>query len=424
MGKSGIPSLPSFRKGRNSVSGNNVSKEKIRIRKRSMGNWKHKSVRMKESFGAVTMKEKLVCSLLNVDGLNESSLADVKEVLSTKKPDICILLETKRRFEDEETPIDVPGYEVSEYRRSDLAGDKGGGGIAVFTRKVDGLAFKDFNPDLPDPSLAFVRNERVWKTVETGSRKTAICAVYAGFQSPDDMNADWNTALFSVLKMEVESLRQEGFRVVLLGDFNGHVGDTPGVGIVGNKPDINRNGRSFLDFLADTKCVHINGRKNLTTGLWTRQRGVSSSVIDYGVVAQEHLSSVKSMMIDDQGWYGGGSDHNWIFLELNDNFVKRCRVLNLPKKRAPWNISPTQDWSGFKESLGRLVDDTDKNLDAAALSQRVADILIQAGKESIGFRSDRNKKSMKSTTLPRDIVSELQLKRQFEKASLFSSTPV
>ena len=69
--------------------------------------------------------------------------------------------------------------------------------------------------------------------------------MYAGFQSPDDMNADWNTALFSVLKMEVESLRQEGFRVVLLGDFNGHVGDTPGVGIVGNKPDINRNGRRF-----------------------------------------------------------------------------------------------------------------------------------------------------------------------------------
>ena len=84
------------------MSGNkNVTKEKIRLRNRRMGNWKHKSVRMKESFGAVTRKDRLVCSLLNVDGLNESSFADVKEVLSSQMPDICLLLETKRRFEDE-----------------------------------------------------------------------------------------------------------------------------------------------------------------------------------------------------------------------------------------------------------------------------------------------------------------------------------
>ena len=420
-----------FRKGRNTVSGNRyVSKESIRIRNRRMKDWVHKSARRKDSFGAVSRKENLVCALLNVDGMTDSSFADVKEVLSSKRPDVCLLLETKRRFEEEESCIDVLGYDVTEYRRSDIAGDKGGGGLAIYTRKADGLVFKDFDPDLPDQALAFVRNERAWKTVETSNGKTAICTVYAGFQSHDDMNADWNNSLYSVLRMEVASLRRDGFRVVLLGDFNGHVGDNPATGgIVGNKTDINRNGRRFLDFLHDTNCVHVNGYQNLATGIWTRQRAGVSSVIDYGVIAQEHLKSVKSMFIDDQGLHGGGSDHNWIFLDLDDSFVKKIRVSNLPIKRASWNLTPNQDWSGFQDMLNILVDETDKTLDATDLSKRVADILVKAGAEKIGFRSKSVKKSMIATMLPRDLVAELQLKRQMEKdwkskSTLFSSTPV
>ena len=84
-----------FRKGRNTVSGNlKVTRESLRIRNRSMKNWVHKSARRKDSFGAVSRKENLVCALLNVDGLTESSFADVKEVLSSKRPDVCLLLET------------------------------------------------------------------------------------------------------------------------------------------------------------------------------------------------------------------------------------------------------------------------------------------------------------------------------------------
>ena len=429
-GKPGSHCLPKFRKGRNSVSGNkNLSKEKLRIRNRRMRNWMHNSARLKESVGTASRKNKLLFSLLNVDGLTDSTLTDVKDVLSRESPDVCLLLETKRRLEDSSSCLDVPGYDVTEYRRSDLAGDKGGGGLALFTRKADGLIFKDFDPDLPDPALAFVRKERAWKTVETGNGKTAVCAVYAGFQSPDDMNANWNDTLYSVLRMEVASLRKDGFRVVLLGDFNGHVGNAPGVGITGNKPEINKNGRRFLDFLADSSCVHVNGCQNLTEGLWTRQRSGISTVIDYGVIAQEHLYSVNSMFIDEQGKYGGGSDHNWIFLELKDNFVKKCRVSNLPRKKAPWNISHSQDWSAFRKTIDNLVDETDTNIDATALASRVAEILIKSGTDNIGFRSASNKKSMLSTTLPRDLVTELDLKRQFERSwktnsSLFSSTPI
>ena len=160
--------------------------------------------------------------------------------------------------------------------------------------------------------------------MESVRGKTAVCAVYAGFQAPDDRHGVWNENLLSVLRAEVAALRKDGFRVVLLGDFNSHIGCAPGVGVPGNHPDVNRNGKRFLDFLDDCHCVHINGRADLTTGLWTRQRGGFSTVLDYGLIAFEHISSVCSMLVDDRGLFpSGGSDHNWVFLDLEDNFVRK-----------------------------------------------------------------------------------------------------
>ena len=173
-----------FRRGRNSRSNNCASKQSCHTRKRRTRDWVHKSVRLKESFGGIRAKKKLQCSLLNVNGLTASTLADVKEVLSRKQPDLCILIETKRRLESDELCIDVAGYDVSEYRRSDMAGDKGGGGLAIYTRNVDGLVFKNYDPDLPDPSHVFVRNERAWKTVESVREKLQFVQYMQGFKHP------------------------------------------------------------------------------------------------------------------------------------------------------------------------------------------------------------------------------------------------
>ena len=93
----------------------------------------------------------------------------------------------------------LPAQLVSEYKRSDIAGEKGGGGLAIYTKKSEGFVFKDYDPDLQDPSQAFVRNERVWKTVESAHYKTAICGVNAG----DDRNAEWNTTLFFVMRLRL-----------------------------------------------------------------------------------------------------------------------------------------------------------------------------------------------------------------------------
>ena len=423
------PHRPGFRRGRNLGSNISRSQKKCRVNQRRTKDWVHRSVRLKDSYGALSSKKKLKCALLNVDGYTEDTFEDVKNVLSRKQPDVCILLETKRRLEEDGLCVDIDGYDLSEHRRSDMAGDKGGGGIAFYTRKVDGLIYKDYDPDLADPGHSFVRNERAWKTVESVRGKTAICAVYAGFQAADDRHGLWNDTLLSVLRSEVSSLRKNGFRVVLLGDFNSHIGNVLGVGVTGNHPDVNKNGRRFLDFLADCQCVHINGVSHLTNGLWTRQRGGVSTILDYAVIAMEHMSSVQSLFIDDSGHFGGGSDHNWLFLELEDNFVRKVRISNLPMRKESWNITRNQDWSGFETTLDQLVDETDVSLDSDALSRRVSDILVKAGMKSIGLRSASSGTSMKATSLPRALVDELQFKRQLDKnwksrSSAFSNLAV
>ena len=104
-----------FRKGHN-ASSHSVKDTKSRINKRSSNDLIHKSARIKDSYGAIGTKKKLSCSLLNVNGLTEASLTDVKDVLSRKQPDLCIIIETKLRKEEEGPCLDVPGYEVLEYR--------------------------------------------------------------------------------------------------------------------------------------------------------------------------------------------------------------------------------------------------------------------------------------------------------------------
>ena len=92
----------------------------------------------------------------------------------------------------------------------------------------------------------------------------------------------------------------------------------------------------LLDFIHREGLRLVNGEEHLTTGLWTRQRGDVRSVLDLALVSEEDLGNVVSLTIDDKGQYGGSSDHNWLFLTLQDSFVIKRRILNLPRNKSAW----------------------------------------------------------------------------------------
>ena len=378
------------------------------------------AAKLRDDVGVVENKKVLKTCFLNVDGLSEATLEDIKGTVHLKSPDLVFLVETKRRKENTVADVNIPGYRLYENLRSDQANDKDGGGIAVYTKLEDGILFKLHTPDIMDPAAAFVDNERVWITVQSQSCKTAICGVYLGCQYPDNRNSVWNDTIYETLQQESFSLRSQGYRVVYLGDFNGHVGNKHGEGVPGNKPDINHNGRKFLDFLSRTDSVHINGSTRvpgrwdtrLTAGLWTRQRCGSSSILDFGVISSEHLSSIISMKIDDHGEFGTLSDHNWIFLDLCDKFVKQRRISTIKMKRSGWDIRENQDWSGFRKQTLDSVATLDTS-SPSNLASSISASIISAMHAHIGLKSDRPKN--KPRQLPPALIAEFRLLRSLEK---------
>ena len=79
--------------------GNPQSLEKNRLKARHTRSLVHRSAKLKEAYGTVRKKNKLRCCLLIVDGLTDSSFADVKHVLSSKSPDALIFVSFLRQRE-------------------------------------------------------------------------------------------------------------------------------------------------------------------------------------------------------------------------------------------------------------------------------------------------------------------------------------
>ena len=98
-----------------------------------------KAAKLRDSIGVVQSKKLLRTSFLNVDGLNELALEDVTSTVNKRDSDVVFLVETKRREEETGIDISLPGYSLHESRRSNLAGDKDGGGIALYTKLSDGI---------------------------------------------------------------------------------------------------------------------------------------------------------------------------------------------------------------------------------------------------------------------------------------------
>ena len=108
--------------------------------------WKNQKFKLREIYGAKKLQSHLSTAFLNVDGLSDAKLADVVSYAEQCSPDIIFLLETKRRLEEVGSDINIEGYDISEIRRSDTAGDKQGGGIACYTKNTRNIVFKSHAP--------------------------------------------------------------------------------------------------------------------------------------------------------------------------------------------------------------------------------------------------------------------------------------
>ena len=129
--------------------------------------------------------------------------------------------------------------------------DKGGGGLCILYRET--LTPHLWRPPVPC-NMSHVENERQWFLVDNGREKLAFLHCYLACQSTrNDDFLQWNEDLFQLMSMEISKLREHGFVILSMGDFNSRVGRIQG--LENNTPDVNKNGPMFMNFVAQTNLL-------------------------------------------------------------------------------------------------------------------------------------------------------------------------
>ena len=184
-------------------------------------------------------------------------------------------------------------------------------------------------------------------------------------------------------------------------------------GIPGNTAGVNQNGHRLLNFIANTDSVNVNAmcrvpgdwNTRVCDGLWTRQRGGISSIIDYALISREHASTVMSMYVDDRGSLGGGSDHNWIMFNIADRFTTKKRLTSIAVKKDRWDISENQDWSLYRSHLkDSAVNIVSQNIDS--LASHISTAILKALHDTIGLKKSNT--VGKPRLLPPALVHEIR----------------
>ena len=241
----------------------------------------------------------------------------------------------------------MDGYRAWNSNRG--GSDKGGGGLTLLYK--ESLTAHQYSPVVPR-NLEYIQNERQWLLISSGHDRIAFLHVYIACQNNrDDSFLTWNENLFALISQESLRLKQQGFTVLALGDFNSRVGAIPG--LEGNTPDHNRNTPMFLTFLQEVNLLIINTLP-IAKGLFTRfmdssGRPGTRSLIDYGLIDHDKSNTVTSFIIDDSARVDTGSDH--AVLECTIEFTVVPKINWSVHEPLHYNIRDNSDFQEYQEAL-------------------------------------------------------------------------
>ena len=205
-----------------------------------------------------------------------------------------------------------------------------------------------WKPDILD-TYKYVENERQWLLMEgEGGKKLAFLHCYIACQSfTSDDFLRWNQDLFQMITLEALQLREEGYMILAMGDFNSHVGRIDG--LEGNKPSVNDNEPMFTSFVEEVNLCIINTLP-LCDKVFTFFRGEKASLLDYGLIDTEHVHLVQSFNIDEGARHLCGSDHALLECELLFQATTRTNW-RFKEEVFKYNFNDTTDFTRYKDVL-------------------------------------------------------------------------
>ena len=190
-----------------------MSYKRGEVGERGEGDW--------ESKGRGQVADELRLRFLNCRGWHSREV-DVKMMLRKLDLEVMGLAETFLQREEE---IEVGGYTWHGQNRQYCK--KASGGV--------GLLVKKHLKVLP---LRSQTEGVVWVEVRLEKeRKLAIGIVYI---NPEGVRVENTEKQFEEMQEEIARLQQKGFSIVLMGDFNAHIG-------LGEEQSPNRNGQKLLN---------------------------------------------------------------------------------------------------------------------------------------------------------------------------------
>ncbi len=180
-------------------------------------------------------------------------------------------------------------------------------------------------------------SEWQWWGIKTGTLKLALGIVYI----QGDMQT--RTRLLEKVGRQAAEFEGAAWQVILVGDFNGHVGDL----VPGNSPTVNREGQLCKDFFRRSDMVVMNADRRCR-GTWTRMQGNSRSVLDFILVSQTLNRQIETMVIDDVGEFLIESDHNLMWLDIAVDQGDQQEGL---AHNTGWKMTHRTNWTRYRNML-------------------------------------------------------------------------
>ena len=224
-----------------------------------------------------------------------------------------------------------------------------GGGLAIAVRSD--IPAQVWTPNVK-PTEQLIDKERQWLKIDTGGLKIGIVHIYMMSESGRRPQfKEFNKSLIDMIMAEVDELRKCGYKIMAIGDMNGHIGNEEEGGIKGNHPGININGQLIKNFASLGDFTIVNTMP-LANGVFTREvynaskKRFEKSVLDYALVEDDLQNQITSFTIDKDRKYSINSDH--MLIQITLTLKENKTVLNWHRKHSKFYLNEETDYDKYK----------------------------------------------------------------------------
>ena len=279
-----------------------------------------------------------ICSW-NLCGLgSQVKRKDIGRVLEEVNCDICTITEHHKEVDEftvgsndslNRKDMSIPGYRIYAKHR----GMQKKGGVAIAWKA--GLNVSPWVGAKIPEGMEVKGLERCWVKVPSKPQDLYVGTVYMPTEGNNKACKDF-TEILEILELDLLEIEKAKGKAILYGDFNAHIGNPreSDYGIEGNNAGIGLNGGALIEWLQKWDRIVVNAVPG-AKGLWTRQRGISKSVLDLMVCGNSDVSRVKAFLVDDERELCGGvrTDHNLLVSLVKASY-----------NRIVWTRPPSQKW--------------------------------------------------------------------------------